>query len=224
MFGWTIGKTQENRRIAETTGAYDGGAVGVMTGLTAHTKVASSMGWRKVGALTEGDKVLTFDAGLQPLTKITRQSLWTGEQQCPRRFWPLEVPQGALGNRDVMRLLPNQGVMIESDAAEAVYGDAFTLIPAGALEGVNDIKRVTPAQDDQVFILHFENDQVVFGNSGALFFCPTSRDLLECALDPETQSSYRMLPMLEARVLARELEGRSAAFCDAEKNKDIVAA
>ncbi|MEO3413778.1 Hint domain-containing protein [Roseovarius sp. CAU 1744] len=188
------------------------------------TKVVSSMGLRKVEALTEGDKVLTFDAGMQAISKITRQNLWQGEGPCPQRFWPLEVAAGALGNRDVMLLLPHQSVMIESDAAEEVYGDPFTLIPAVALEGVNGIRRIEPVDDFEVFTLQFETDQVVFGNSGALFFCPAARDLLAHAFEPVEQTSYTVRPLREARVLARELQGAKAAICDVSPCESMVAA
>ena len=224
MLGWNDAKNVKPRRMTETTGAYDGGATGVMTGLSMDTKVASSMGWRKVEALTEGDKVLTFDAGMQPVSKISRLQLWNSDGPCPERFWPLHVPAGALGNRDVMTLLPNQCVMIESDAAEEAYGDPFTLIPAAALDGVNGIRRTEPTPGFEVLIIHFESDQVVFGNSGALFFCPCARDLLERAFEPVEQSSYVVRPLVEARVLAKEIQAATAAVCDMSQCEGMVAA
>lgn len=224
MLGWTSQTDGKTHRMSETSGAYDGGAAGVLTGLSVDTKVASTMGWRKIAALTEGDKVLTFDAGMQPISKITRSTLWAGDGPCPQRFWPLEVAAGALGNRDVMVLLPNQSVMIESDAAEEVYGDPFTLIPAAALEGVNGIRRIEPEQGFEVLTLHFESDQVVFGNSGALFFCPSARDLLEHAFEPVEQSSYVVRPLREARVLAKEIQTATAAICDVSPCEGMVAA
>ncbi len=210
--------------MSEMSGAYDGGATGVMTGLSVETKVASSMGWRKVDALTEGDRVLTFDAGMQPISKISRLQLWNGDGPCPDRFWPLEVPAGALGNRELMRLLPNQSVMIESDAAEEVYGDPFTLIPAAALEGLNGIRRAQPDPGFEVYILHFESDQVVFGNSGALFFCPSARDMLDHAFNTVEQSTYIVRPLMEARVLAEEIRVATAAICDVSPCSGMVAA
>ena len=224
MHGWTFAKGGRTRRMSEITGAYDGGATGVMTGLSVDTKVASSMGWRKVEALSEGDEVLTFDAGMQPISKISRVQLWHGNGPCPQRFWPLEVPAGALGNRDVMMLLPNQSVMIESDAAEEVYGDPFTLIPAAALDGVNGIRRIEPEANFEVFTLHFDSDQVVFGNSGALFFCPSARDLLDHAFDAVDQSTYVVRPLREARVLAEEIRGATASICDVSPCESMVAA
>lgn len=224
MLGWRSVGGGKTRRISETTGAYNGGASGVMSGLAVGTRVVSSMGWRKVEALTEGDKVLTFDAGMQPISKISRLALWNGDGPCPDRFWPLVVPAGALGNRDTMHLLPNQSVMIESDAAEQAYGDPFTLIPAAALDGVNGIHRRAPAAPVEVFIPHFESDQVVFGNSGALFLCPSARDLLDHALGTIEQTAYVVRPLGEARALAREIPAATAAICDAAQCEGMVAA
>lgn len=213
MFGWmSAHQSKGTKRMTDITGAYDGGATGVMSGLIEGTRVATAMGWRPVEAIAVGDKVLTFDAGLQAVTRIERRALWSGETGCPTRFWPLEVPAGALGNREVMHLLPNQGVLLESDAAEMVYGDPFTLLPAQALDGVNGIHRVPPRHGVDVVILHFESEQVVFANSGALFFAPSSRDLLDRAFEGDTAPLYTVLPMDEAVVLAEaiELETRAA--------------
>lgn len=209
MLGWKSAKTGGIKRMSETTGAYDAGASGVMVGLVAGTRVATAMGWRSIEAIATGDKVLTFDAGLQTVMQVTRVPLWSGQTDCPKRFWPLEVPAGALGNRDVMQLPPNQNVMIESDAAEEMYGDPFSLIPAAALDGVNGICRVPPTEGLEVIVLRFADDQVVFGNNGALFFCPSARDLLESAFEKPEEPLYAILPMKEARVLADIIEGEA---------------
>ena len=143
---------------------------------------------------------------------MTRLTLWNGEGPCPQRFWPLEVPAGALGNRDVMLLLPNQSVMIESDTSQEMYGDPFSLIPAAALQGVNGISRVPPKIDFEVVILHFEHDQVVFANSGALFLCPAARDLVSSVFEAVQKPSYAILPLVEARMLTENIQGDTV--CD----------
>lgn len=212
MFGWkaaVLGGT--NKRMTETTGAYDGGAVGVQSGIVAGTKVATSIGWRPIEAITEGDKVLTFDGGLQVVTGVSRRKLWNGEAACPQRYWPLEVPAHALGNLDVMYLLPSQGVMVESDAAEEMLGDPFALIPAKALEGLRDIAPVAPRHDMEIVCLHFAEDQVVFANSGALFFCPAETDLLNDVFGAPKTSDYQILPMAEALSLATFIEAEIAS-------------
>lgn len=176
------------------------------------TRVATAMGWRPVEAIAEGDKVLTFDAGLQTIHKISRIRLWSAEETCPRHFWPLEVPAGALGNRELMHVLPGQNVMIESDAAEDLYGDPFSLIPAEAVEGTNGVERVPPQGDIEVIVLHFAEDQIVFANNGALFFCPACHDVLQAAaMDGGACQHYAILSMDEALFLAVHLEDEKAA-------------
>ena len=113
-------------------------------GLVSGTKVATQIGWRPVEAVTAGDQVLTFDGGLQFVTGVTRQIIWTGGSQSDADTWPLHVPAGALGNREDMTLMPQQAVLVESDTAEAVFGDPFAMIPAAALDGFRGITRTAP--------------------------------------------------------------------------------
>jgi len=192
-------------RQHEPTGAWDGAERmqdRLASGLAAGTRVATTMGWRPVEAVTEGDMVLTFDDGMQRVTRVERGLLWKDAAPLPRHLWPLEVPVGALGNQMPMLLLPEQSVMLESDSAEALFDDPFTLLPAAALEGLHGITRVAPAQPVEVITLHFERDQVVFANVGALFYCPAHA---EGAIAPlwgqEGASAYRTLPIDEAEIL-----------------------
>ena len=67
MLGWMSAPPLGTKRTAEVTGASDGTANGVMTGLLAGTRVATAMGWRRVDAISEGDQILTFDNGLIPI-------------------------------------------------------------------------------------------------------------------------------------------------------------
>lgn len=205
MFGWTKEKAQ-NARMVDATGAYDGAAVGALTGLVAGTKVATAIGWRPVEAIVEGDQVLTFDGGMQTVVRIQRKVLWNGTGACPARFWPLEVPAEALGNRETMWLLPEQGVVVESDAAEEFLGDPFALMPAAALDGVRGIARVPMMDQVEVITLYFDEDQVVFANSGALFFCPSAHDIVVDLFKAPTASPYKKLPMEQAVALAQYIE------------------
>ncbi|WP_135506254.1 Hint domain-containing protein [Roseovarius aestuariivivens] len=206
MFGWMSARAEQKDGRHGFAGL-SRAATSVEAGLIAGTSVATAMGWRPVEAIAEGDKVLTFDSGLQTVHKVSRIRLWSAEDDCPRQFWPLEVPAGALGNRDVMHVLPGQNVMIESDAAEDLYGDPFSLIPAEAIEGTNGVERVPPQGDIEVIVLHFADDQIVFANNGALFFCPACHDVLQAAASSEqARPHYAILPMDEARFLAVHLE------------------
>ncbi|WP_371226744.1 Hint domain-containing protein [Roseovarius sp. 2305UL8-3] len=191
--------------MSETTGAYDGGAIGMSSGVISGSRVATAMGWRSVEALAVGDLVLTFDAGLQPVTRITRKPIWAVDATAPRNLWPLRVPRGALGNRNEQLLLPNQYVMIESDAGEDLFGDPFSLIKANALEGVNGIEATPPASGQEAVVLHFDRDQVIFDATGVMFYCPSSGDLLDHASSP-----YNALNRQDAEVLVMCIESEAA--------------
>lgn len=201
MFGFRSAVLGGTKRMMETTGAYDGGAVGMMTGMVENTKVATNMGWRAVEAILVGDQVLTFDSGLQVVKAVLRTPLWSGESPMPQRFWPIEVPAGALGNSEVMHLLPRQGVVVESDAAEACFGDPFALIPAAALVGLRGIERAPMPNTGDVISLQFEEDAAVFAKSGALFFCNAARDLVTDLFEDAPESDYEMLCLEDAKAL-----------------------
>ncbi|MCR8723138.1 Hint domain-containing protein [Frigidibacter sp. ROC022] len=174
---------------------------GTASGLVAGTKVATGIGWRPVEMVVAGDKVLTFDAGMQLVTHVGRGVLWSDDQLCPREFWPLHIPVGALGNAQELMVLPEQSVMVESDVGEEIYGDPFTLIPAAALEGFHGIERVRPKAGLEVITLHFASDQVVFASAGALFFCPSIADVTVSDLLHGATGNYTVLPREDANFL-----------------------
>jgi hypothetical protein len=105
-----------------------------------------------------------------------------------------------------MYLAPDQSVLIESDAAEALLGDPFALIPARALDGVRGMCRVPPPDGAVVVTLRFAAEQIVFANSGAMFHCAASADLLGIAttMGP-TMPVYPVLPPDMAKALAEAL-------------------
>lgn len=175
----------------------------VASGLVSGTRIATTMGWRPVEALAEGDRVLTFDAGLQQISRVSRIRLWDGSEGCPTGLWPLHVPPGVLGNRTEMEVLAGQGVMIESDAAEEIHGDPFALIPAQAIESKKGVYRSQPRAELEVVVLQFSSEQVVFSDTGALFFCPSTLDALnraDAVLSPD-YPAYNILSLEEAKAL-----------------------
>lgn len=176
----------------------------VNTGIAAGTKVATRQGWREVEALAPGDDVLTFDNGVQKITEIRRFTVWSTTHDVNPERWPLHVPVGALGNANHMTLMPDQPVMIESDAAEDYYGDAFALILAGALDGFRGIERITPPCRTDVVCLHFAADQMVYTNGGALFLCPMVVDILSGV--EQAPSEYTLLNDDQADIVLSLME------------------
>jgi hypothetical protein len=194
MLGWFGIKERGAARPQEAE------PLSVQSGLLSGTRVATGHGWRPVQALCAGDRVVTFDAGVQPLCGVTRHPVWTGESACPQRFWPLDVGRGVMGNRAPLRIMPHQVVMIESDLAETLWGDPFALLPGLALEAAPGVARVPPGPAAEVVVLHFESEQVIFAENGLMALCPASCDLLDYARE-RAGPRYDVLPLIEARGL-----------------------
>ncbi|WP_099826828.1 Hint domain-containing protein [Oceaniglobus indicus] len=179
-------------------------------GMTAGTRVATSIGWRPVEAVIPGDRVLTFDCGLREVVSVERCTVF---EPCPKKLWPLRVPAGVLGNTEAMIVLAEQPVLLEADCAEDLFGDPFVLVPAMALEGHRGIERVAPGEIDSVIALHFAADQVVFVNSGGLFFCPMDKSRgLESLLSDECSQTYVTLPMDLSRDLVKLIDREAMAM------------
>ena len=140
-------------RMFDTSAAFDGGLRLSLTGLVSGTKVATKLGWRLVEAITVGDEVLTFDEGLKPVVRVQSEVVTVAQMAVNPENWPVYVPAGAIGNQTELWLLPEQLVVIENDAAEAVTGDAFAPIPAQALVGLLGIERRRPEMDIQQITL-----------------------------------------------------------------------
>lgn len=176
----------------------------VIKGLVAGTLIATSAGWRAIETLSVGDVVMTFDNGLQPITRIERRVLWDTVQDVPEEQQPLHVPAGVLGNSIAMRVLPEQAVMVESDAAEALFGDPFALVPAMTLDGYNRIARVAPRGPVGAITIYFDTEQVISANSGALFLCPGHTDKVRAIVSggaTRCASIYRPLSADDADLL-----------------------
>lgn len=174
------------------------------SGLLATTQVATGSGWRAVSDLVVGDLVLTFDAGLQPVWEIQRDTLNPAAADHPSQSCgTVHVPQGALGNDQGFDLMPDQGVLVESRADQAPDGspddspvDPFCVIPARALIGQGGI-HLRPADAPlNVSILSFSQDAVIYTRCGLRTYCPSPTDLLTAAQGP-----YRVLGADQSQAL-----------------------
>ncbi|KPQ07694.1 MAG: Hint domain [Rhodobacteraceae bacterium HLUCCA12] len=181
----------------------------IAEGIIAGTLVATDMGWQPVEDLQAGDRVVTFDNGMRPLKAVGISTLWTAANQAPRAVWPLMVPERALGNRTALTLLPEQAVLIESDQAEAMFGDPFTLVSAASLEGYKGITRVPPSREMKVVSLQFNEEEVIYANGTTLVHCPnpqagrvTSADAM---MDYGDKSLYFKLPRAQSEMLMMAL-------------------
>jgi len=159
-------------------------------GLKVGTRVASSLGWRAIDALAVGDKVLTFDHGMQEITGIKRGQMWYDTAEVNEAFWPVVIPVGALGNRRELIVPPDQGVMVESDASQEEYGDPFSILTASSLFGLRGIYRCPPLEGVEMTSVYFERDEVIYVEGGTLIHCPQDMSTLDQFLYAGKQTYY----------------------------------
>lgn len=168
-------------------------------GFLAGTHVASNLGWRLVEALSVGDRVLTFDHGMQEITELHRETVLVGEHLQPDLQCPMFIPQDALHNRVAMWVMPDQGILMESDLAVDAQGDPFVVVPACTLEGYRGIHRANAAHRLDLIMPRFAQDEVVYLEAGLLGFSAAPTNILDGS--SITDGLYRILAQDDARDL-----------------------
>ncbi|WP_296641592.1 Hint domain-containing protein [Roseinatronobacter sp.] len=180
-------------------------------GLLRGTLVATGTGWRKIETLQPGDMVLTFDNGMQPVTRIHDLTIPYHDLPTHKAFIMI-VPRGVLGNRRQIELLPLQEIIIESDFAEEQYGDPFVLVQALMLEGFDGIHRVPLKNDLRVYLPTFPQEQLVHTCGMALLTARAESDF--SPLDASVHMArreYTRLPYADLTALAASLKQERAA-------------
>jgi hypothetical protein len=140
----------------------------VAEGLYGLTRIATPEGWARAAELSPGDPVISFDSPPRRVVSVTRHRL---DGTAPQAAWPLLVPPDVLGNAEAEVILPEQGVMIDSDLAERLFGEPFVTVPASALEGWRGIAR-TPPPSQVVVRLAFELPTLVYAARDMILACP----------------------------------------------------
>lgn len=135
-------------------------------GLTSGSLVETAVGWRAVETLVPGDQVHTFDGGLRGIRRIERRGLPLGPKALVR------VPGGVLNACADLLLPRDQVVLLQTPEAAAVLGNPLTLVPAAALVGHRGIGWKVARLPAALFRLVFDEEEVVFVNSGVLIHCP----------------------------------------------------
>ena len=160
------------------------------TGILVGTAIATSFGWRPIEAICCGDMVLTFDHGFRAVTGVRRVLLWNGQGKCPAALRPVRIDANVLDNTQDVEVLPEQGIMVESDAAVDYRGDPFAVLMPRSMEAYGFADNVEPSQPIEAIVLEFEDDEVVYGQSGLHFHIPKAGDLF-VEVDPALQ--YKVL-------------------------------
>lgn len=182
-------------------------------GLTAGMRVETPQGWRAVETLAAGDRVQTLDGGMREVigaahTTLSARDLLRATAAGER---PLYVPGGALDTCAGFHLLPGQPVLIDTHHAEAVFGNPLVLVPGAALEGWQGILPDTPQAPLTIVRLMFDEEEVIYANTGALLHCPTDPGVWQTG-DSRAGGFFTRLDLDAARLLVDlvRMDGRGA--------------
>lgn len=217
MLGWIDWKTLNESDRDDDCPAVDGILITGHAGFLCGMNVATSLGWRAIDKLRVGDRVLTFDHGLQPVLDIQREALAMPDGHLPVDHQPILIPVGALDNDAPLWIMPDQGLLVESDTVLDILDDPFAAIPARALTGFRGIGPALPEVPMNVSTIAFAEDEVVYVEGGLLAHCPRPRNLLADAGRP---SAYQILSPRAARYLVScliEDNDVGALICDHEE-------
>lgn len=172
-------KTQPHSSMAPTQNAAKSQQ---NAGLIAGTLVETAVGWRRVELLRVGDHVQTYDGGLRQLRQVGRAYFGAADGAYPLGG-VLHVPSGALDNCDDLLLMPDQMLLIKSQLVADLLGQLSVLIPATALEGFRGISCQAPRGLIEAVTLGFDDEEVVYANSGLLAHCSIKQSDFFTTLD-----------------------------------------
>lgn len=132
-------------------------------GIAASSLVATPGGWLRLENLRPGDTLYTLDTGPLPLISLQKPD-------AQPVFPAICLPAGRFGNRAAQTLLPGQTVLLQSDAGEAQFGAADTLLPALALLGWRGAYHNTT--DETFLIPRFARSALIYVGPGLILSCP----------------------------------------------------
>ena len=134
------------------------------------TLLETPRGWCAVESLAAGISVQTFDGGLRPIRAL--RVLGGRRERCAAHI--VEVPGGALNTCSAFEIPAEQRLLLEIPAAENRVGSPFVAVPAGALVGWQGITSRRDVHWCPTISLHFDEEEIVWANTGALVVCPAT--------------------------------------------------
>lgn len=137
-------------------------------GIAAGTLIETDRGWRSVDELCPGDRIMTFDGGLRELRAVSTRRLDSPMGQVAHM---MEVPGGVLDTCSDLSLPADQYVLLDLAAVEASHDSPLALVPAAALEDWNGIRRKPAGDRSLSYTLCFDDEEIVFANTGAMLHC-----------------------------------------------------
>jgi Hint domain len=154
-------------------------------GVIAGTLVETVSGWRSVEDIRVGEMIQTLDGGAKRVVAINRREILPGEAV-------VEVKGGCFDACSDVLLMPRQGVLLDT---VGLMGALYARVPATALTSVVGALRKHTQRREEVVTPIFEEEEVIWAQSGMLLHCPGIR-VAETAF-PELHADAAELFVLE---------------------------
>lgn len=133
---------------------------------TPGTRLATRRGEVLSQQLKVGDMVITRDNGMKEICWIGRRNLSPKELAAAPAHLPIRIKAGALGRKAPQRDLcvsPNHRILLSSQAAQLMFGEAEVLVAAKHLTGLPGVE-VLPVPRVSYIHVMFEDHEVVLAN------------------------------------------------------------
>lgn len=194
--------------------------------------ISTATGTVRAGDITEGDRVLTLDNGLQQVRWKASRSLTAEALAANPKLRPIRIRAGALGNQmpsaDLL-VSPQHRVLVRSQIAMRMFDAEEILVAAKQLL---EIEGIEIAEDiESVTYVHFlfDDHQVLFSNGAWSESLYTGPEALKAVGPAAQEEIYALFPELregEARVSARPIPHgrlvRQLASRHARNSKPLV--
>ena len=159
----------ESAHPDETLGLV-GFELGQLICFTPGTFIETVHGPRTIEDLTEGDLVLTADAGPQAIRHISKTTLSAQRLADRPEFRPVRIAAGSLGNglpdRDLV-VSPQHRLLLGGWRAELLFGNREVLAPAKGLLNDTSILRETAPQAVTYIHLGLDAHNIIWANGSA---------------------------------------------------------
>lgn len=167
----------------------------VKPGIFAGTKIATRNDWTPIEQLKVDDFVLTAEHGEQVITAIEVSELDASSDTSATKQWPVHVPVSVLGNASPMILSPDMHLVLEDEAAAALFGQTCVSLKAEDLIGYRGIARARMAQPLIHYSLEFTHGVSLVAEGGVFLDIPS----------PRGARRFGVLDARQARLLMRHM-------------------
>jgi len=161
------------------------------------TLVETDAGFVQARSLKAGDKVYTFDGGIQEVRRV--------KHSVPRLTAMMHVPAGALGNDRDLNLPADQLVALDLDAAEILFDMPVVVAKLVSLAGY---KGIIPAMPQRLARVHleFEEEELIWSECGMLLHSGSETE----------ENAFYQLSLTETRSLVTKETGQTLPHSDAD--------